>query len=121
MIAYSNCMEIGLMGSEGEKWTQWILDDSTRAELPLSSKKQETFPVGLAIDVAAVQPIPWGESSLPPAPFLYMLSTYGVLSCWRVVNVRAGVGTICSPPENLPDTGGLVQFTKTQVSIITTI
>lgn len=118
MVAYSNCMEVGIMGAEAEKWTQWILDDSSRAELPLSIKKQDTLPIGFAFDVGSIEPVPWGESFLPPAPFLYVLSTHGIMCCFRVINVRANIASICTPPEHLPDAGGLSQFTNMQVNVL---
>ncbi|KAK5646454.1 hypothetical protein RI129_004918 [Pyrocoelia pectoralis] len=112
VVASSNSMEVGVLGNEKEQWTQWILSDVARAELPLSSNKQETLPVGLALDTSGIDPIIWGEHSLPPAPFLFLLSHYGVLCCFKMINIKSGVSSICHAPEPFPDNSGLSFFTK---------
>lgn len=101
MVASSNSMEVGILGSEGDKWSQWILGDSARAELPLSASKQETMPVGITFDTSSVESVLWGEASLPPTPFLFLLSHHGLLCCFRVINIKAGAAAICHPPEVL--------------------
>lgn len=113
MVASSNSMEVGVLGTENNCWLVWILPDSARAELPLSASKpkQETLPVGMAFDIGAAQPVVWGETSLPPAPYLLLLSHHGLLCCFRALNVKAGVNSICQPREALADTSGLSQFT----------
>ncbi|KAK4879776.1 hypothetical protein RN001_007922 [Aquatica leii] len=113
LVASSNSMEVGVLGNEKEQWTQWILTDSARAELPLSSSKQDTLPVGLTLDKSAVEPVIWGEHSLPPAPFLFLLSHYGVLCCFRVINIKNGVLNICQTPKPLSDVSGLNMFVST--------
>ncbi|XP_031345632.1 nuclear pore complex protein Nup214-like isoform X2 [Photinus pyralis] len=112
LVASSNSMEVGVLGSEKEQWTQWILSDVARAELPLSANKQETLPIGLVLDTSPVDPIIWGEHSLPPAPFLFLLSHYGVLCCFRMINIKSGVSSICQAPESFADNSGLSLFTK---------
>lgn len=61
-MSSANSMEVGVLGpSEGAEWEQWLLDDTARAELPLSSSRQETLPVGMALDTSAQHNLPWGE------------------------------------------------------------
>ncbi|KAF5284867.1 hypothetical protein FQR65_LT13383 [Abscondita terminalis] len=110
IVASSNSMEVGVLGIEKEEWTQWILADTARAELPLSSSKQDTLPIGLTLNKSAVEPIVFGEHSLPPAPFLFVLSDHGVLCCFRMINIKSGVSSICQPPEALTDISGLSSF-----------
>lgn len=112
MAASSNSSEVGVLGLEKDTWTQWTLADSARAELPLSADKQDTLPVGFALDTATTKPVPWGESTLPPAPFIYLLSNHGLLCCFNVVNVRQGAAAVCQAPNALADGGGLMYFTK---------
>ena len=42
-------------------WERWSLDDSGRAELPLTESYDETFPIGMAIDFTSQRDIPLGE------------------------------------------------------------
>ncbi|KAJ8958878.1 hypothetical protein NQ318_019645 [Aromia moschata] len=67
MILQQHCTELGVLGSAGDTWTQWVISDSARAELPLGPDHQETFPVGLALDVSSTRPLSWNESTIPPA------------------------------------------------------
>ncbi|RZC32550.1 nuclear pore complex protein Nup214, partial [Asbolus verrucosus] len=110
MVASANSMEVGILGNSGECWTQWIMGDAARAELPLSSSHQETLPVGFGLDIGSTQPLPWGESTLPPCPILFLLSHYGMLCCFNVVNLKEGIPTICTPPDSIKDTSGVLQF-----------
>lgn len=113
MVASSNSMEVGILGlSKEQQWTQWSLGDAARAELPLSPKKQDTLPVGLAVDVGTKTNMRWGETTLPPAPFLYLMSHHGVLCCFHIVNISEGAAAICQAPETLPENNGLKYFTK---------
>nr|XP_023012697.1 nuclear pore complex protein Nup214 [Leptinotarsa decemlineata] len=78
MVASSNSTEIGVLGSVADTWTQWIISDSARAELPLDAKKQDTLPVGFALDISPSKPVPWGEGTIPPCPYLLILSHQGI-------------------------------------------
>ncbi|CAG9813932.1 unnamed protein product [Phaedon cochleariae] len=111
MVASANSTEVGVLGtSTPETWTQWIISDSARAELPLSPDKQETLPVGLALDISPTNPLPWGEGTIPPCPYLLILSHQGVLCFFNIVNLKQGAPSICCPPDNVADTSGLAQF-----------
>lgn len=116
MAASSNSMEVGVLGSANESWTQWILGDTARAELPLGANKQETLPVGVALDTGTTKPFPWGESTLPPAPYIYMFSNHGVLCCFNVVNIREGAKPICEAPEQLAGSDTFKFFTRESTS-----
>lgn len=113
MVASSNSMEVGTLGlSKEQQWKQWSLGDAARAELPLSPKKQDTLPVGLALDVGTNTNISLGDVSLPPQPLLYLMSHHGTLCCFHVINCREGATPICQAPEILPENNGLKYFTK---------
>ncbi|XP_060517249.1 nuclear pore complex protein Nup214 [Cylas formicarius] len=114
MVASANSTEVGVLGNTNETWTQWIMQDSARAELPLSSDHQETLPVGLGFDISSTVPIPWGEGSIPPCPLLLLLSHHGILCCFHVVNLKQDTPSLCTPPDNISDTSGLVYFIKQQ-------
>lgn len=108
MAASSNGVEVAVMKEEKEDWLCLTLGDVARAELPLSSSNQDTFPVGMAFNVGSVKPIPWGEGEIPPAPYLFLISNNGTLCCFRSINLKAD--PICKPPEVLPDNSGLSEF-----------
>lgn len=110
MIASSNSTEVAVLGlNPPEIWTQWILSDSARAELPLNSEHQETFPVGLTFDISNTKPLPWGESTIPPCPYLLILSHQGVLCVFNVVNLKE-LPSLCTPPDPVKEIGDLKLF-----------
>lgn len=110
MVASSNSTEVATLGFHPpETWTQWILADAARAELPLNSEHQETFPVGLAFDISNTKPLPWGESTIPPCPYLLLLSHQGVLCIFNVINLK-GLPSLCTPPDPIAETEGLKLF-----------
>lgn len=112
MAASANSTELGVLSSTGETWTQLYLSDTARAELPLSADSQETLPLGLALDISSTKPLPWCEGTIPPAPVLLILSHNGVLCLFNVVNLKAGIPSICTPPDAVQDVSGLSQFVK---------
>ncbi|XP_018325746.1 nuclear pore complex protein Nup214 isoform X2 [Agrilus planipennis] len=121
MVSSSNSMEIGVMGFEKNHWIQWLLDDSSRAELPLSSNRQDTLPVGMVLDTGSTEPVIFGENTLPPAPYLFLMSHHGLVVCFKVLNLKTGAPTLCSPPDNLPDLSGLHHFKQTSTTVPTSI
>lgn len=110
MVASSNSTELAVLGlTTPDSWTQWILTDSSRADLPLSPERQETLPVGLSIDISNTKPYPWGESTIPPCPYVLMLSHQGVLCIFDLVNLK-NLPSICTPPDPIQDQSGLNEF-----------
>ncbi|KAG8315146.1 hypothetical protein J6590_076653 [Homalodisca vitripennis] len=115
LVGSANSMEVGVLGLQGE-WEQWQLEDAARAELPLSPSKQETHPVGMAMDTSVQYNLPWGENQhLPPMPLLLVLSHEGVLTLYWTVNLLSAA-TVCVPPNPLPDTSGLQLVTSQPVT-----
>ncbi|CAG9769691.1 unnamed protein product [Ceutorhynchus assimilis] len=110
MVASANSTEVGVLSNTGEAWTQWIMPGSARAELPLSSEKEETLPIGMTFDISSTTPLPWEESTIPPCPLLCVLSHQGVLHCFNVVYLKPGIPSVCTPPDNVKDTSGLSCF-----------
>lgn len=104
-ISSANSIEIAVLHSkDSSSWEQWLLGDASRAELPLNTSRQETFPLGLAFDFTSEESIPWGESSLPSMPRLLLLSDEGVLCIFNVVNLTPNAPELCVPAkEQLPD------------------
>lgn len=52
---------LGCQNRTSEVWCQWVQEDASRADLPLTKSHQETFPVGIAIDTSAQYCLPYGK------------------------------------------------------------
>ena len=89
LAASNNAMEVGVMGSsdEGQKWLQWLLPDSGRAELPLRPDSNERYPSGMALAFCAQRKLPIEENNFLPfsMPILFLLSD-GLLCGFYAVN-----------------------------------
>ncbi|CAK7220193.1 hypothetical protein SBRCBS47491_004107 [Sporothrix bragantina] len=79
--------------------TTELADDSKRAQMPMSADYNDTFPVGVALDLSSSdkvqKPIPGDEIDQSPGPLpgLWALNNEGVLLAWWVVyndSIREG-------------------------------
>uniref|UniRef100_A0A915KPH7 Nuclear pore complex protein Nup214 n=1 Tax=Romanomermis culicivorax TaxID=13658 RepID=A0A915KPH7_ROMCU len=87
-------MESAVVGYDSEKklWELWTMDDEERAELPLDSRGNETFPIGVALDLVATE-----KDQLP---LLLVLSNDGLL-CPFQINYKGphSKEPVCKPRE----------------------
>ncbi|XP_017263326.1 nuclear pore complex protein Nup214 isoform X2 [Kryptolebias marmoratus] len=119
-------IEVSVMARQDEKvWELWLLEDASRAELPVTATSEDTLPLGLAVDYTSQQEIHiTDEKTLPPAPIMLMLSTEGLLCPFALLNQNPGVKQLVSPSttlslegERLPKPGSLItQPTKLAAS-----
>jgi nuclear pore complex protein Nup214 len=77
--------------------------DDSRAELPLTADKQETFPIGFVLETGCTKRLIIDENERPVMPMIHLMSTHGQLLSFTVLNSKPNYMDICSPPRPLPN------------------
>ncbi|CAL1536793.1 unnamed protein product [Lymnaea stagnalis] len=109
LVASSNATEATVIGKnldDKTSWEHWNLEDSARAQLPLTKEQNDTFPLGLTVDYSPYKPIVLSESKqLPACPVMYMLSTDGILVGFHLYYNHRDAAPTTIPAQVLTSTG----------------
>lgn len=96
-------------------WTQEFPNDLYPAELPLTPSKDESYPLGFELETGCANRLVQedGVTPFPVMPMVHILSTYGVLCSFYILNTSPDYVDICSPPRPI-DPAALNLFKITQ-------
>ncbi|KAJ3147641.1 hypothetical protein HDU89_005259 [Geranomyces variabilis] len=73
----ANAVELGFFGCDKDgAWANWTLGDGMGVETPLNAAQDNTFLVGLAVDVTSEEELPPDTPDAPPTPPVPILLTY---------------------------------------------
>lgn len=100
-------------------WTQEYPNDMYPADLPLTASQDESFPVGVDIDLGCSKNLLGDDgNSHPIMPMVHILSTYGVLCSFYILNTTPTYVSICSPPRPIdPQASSLFKAVQTRPAV----
>ncbi|CEP14626.1 hypothetical protein [Parasitella parasitica] len=99
ILANSAANELNVVGQDDAgRWATWIMD--TAACLPLNNDEtDDTYPVGIAVDYSASEPLPpfdkaENDTPVPPMPVLFVMTNEGLILSYHVYNVNLAMSGV---------------------------
>lgn len=120
LVASANAIDVSFLrisqAGDLPVWTQEFPNDLYPANLPLTPTTDESFPIGFEFDTGCVNRLLQEDgNAYPVMPMLHILSTYGVLCSFYVLNTTPTYVDVCSPPRPLDPS--VANFFKVQPAI----
>ena len=113
VVGVSSSSDIGVIGSLGDTWYNFALEETATPRMPLDSSGNETMLVGLDVDLNSDLPTEWNDTGEPknisPWPILYAFASDGTIQGWYVIHtngipypgmVQQSSNSLLSPPSN---------------------
>ncbi|RLN86915.1 hypothetical protein BBJ28_00007391 [Nothophytophthora sp. Chile5] len=72
-------IELLVSDPEGGEWELWKPSEKYQARLPMNAQDEESFPMGLAINLNSTAQVPVEEDAFPPVPIVSCTNTEGLL------------------------------------------
>ncbi|GMF47520.1 unnamed protein product [Phytophthora fragariaefolia] len=72
-------IELLVSDPEGGEWELWKPLEKYQARLPMNAEDEESFPMGLALNLNSTLSVPVDEDTFPPVPILSCTNTEGLL------------------------------------------
>ncbi|RLN91180.1 hypothetical protein BBJ28_00004759 [Nothophytophthora sp. Chile5] len=72
-------IELLVSDPDGGEWELWKPSEKYQARLPMNAQDEESFPMGLAINLNSTAQVPVEEDAFPPVPIVSCTNTEGLL------------------------------------------
>lgn len=105
LCSSSRSCEVAVIGKRGSEWKLWNLEDFGRIEMPVNSAHEESYPVGVCIDLSSQLSVKLNESDSVerlPCPIVMVLSSHGLLLPFNALSTNESHPSINKPPSALP-------------------
>ena len=113
VVGVSSSSDIGVIGSLGDTWYNFTLEETATPRMPLDSTGNETMLLGLDVDLTNDLPTGWNVTgdpkNIPSWPILYAFASDGTIQGWYVIHtngipypgmVQQSSNLLVSPPSN---------------------
>ncbi|CAD6196061.1 unnamed protein product [Caenorhabditis auriculariae] len=115
LVASSKFGDVYPVGKLATEWQVWIVDEGRGVNLPTTSNRQESFPLGIAIDLSSQKEVfldPSGQKRFKPSPILLSLTSDGVLVAYHFISENPAHAScqMQSQPCSLKGAAKIVDF-----------
>jgi Ca2+-binding EF-hand superfamily protein len=79
-------IELLVSDPEEEAWQVWKPAEKYQARLPMTSDDEDTFPMGLSLDLNASEPVQVDDKPFPPAPIITCTTSEGLMISFAFID-----------------------------------